>query len=124
MAPGGVGAAHMAEVDRAPVGIAVATRAVDLRAQVSGREADGTDIVVTAGAARGEVCVVDLHRAPGECSMTAVALLRRRDVRAWQADGAHRVVTRGAAVRGDGGVVEARRRPRGRGVAAIAGCGR
>src|SRR5207302_1652215 len=80
----------------------------------------GAGVVVAGGAAADEARVIDPGRFPGERAVAGIALLGGRDMGARHADGLHGVVAGAAGMRGDGGVIKARRRPGIGGVAALA----
>src|SRR6185437_16656320 len=71
----GISSAHVPEVQRFPVRIAVAAGAIDMRAHVVRRDADRSDVVVAVGAACRERAVIELRGTPRERAVTGVALL-------------------------------------------------
>src|SRR5256886_8720246 len=115
-----VGGAGVPEADEAPVREAVTGGAVEPGDHMPGREADGAAVVVAGGAAADEARVIDPGGFSGERAVAGIALLGGRDVGARHADPLHRGVAGAAGMRGDGGVIEARRRPGVGGVAALA----
>src|ERR1700757_5211574 len=87
-----VGARRVVEADYAPVRIAVAARAVEVRREVIRRQAGRGHVVVAARTVADEGRVIDERRLPAERAVTGVAGSRGDDVRARHPQRLHSVV--------------------------------